>query len=1143
MSLEKSNNLKPYWQSLEDLADTPEFRAFTKQEFPGFANIYESTGEAEVTGGFNRRQFISLSVAGLGLAGLAGCRRPDLQILPYARTTDENNRPLDTPVPGLPSFYATCQPRPGGCIPLIVESHEGRPTKIEGNPQHPASQGSTDAFAQASVLDIYSPDRSREVLNNGESKSWEDFDAFAVNYFSEVAKKQGEGFAILAKDLPSPSIRLVREHIKSVMPKATWYVHEPVDLVGPARQGTHIAFGQTLQPVYHFEKALRILSIDCDFLGIEDSVIPNSLGYATGRRGTDALHSHDHNISKKLNRLYVVENGFSITGSMADHRLRLPATNIADYAVAIAKEIGAKTSASWKASVDKAGASTIQIDRIWIEEVVKDLVEYKGKSLVVVGHRQPPLVHALAASINEALGNVGVTVDYRPVTEENNRSISDLASAMGKGEVKTLLILGSNPAYTAPADLEFSKQLAKVPTVIRLGLFTEPSDKKATWHLPMAHYLESWGDAETSDGHYCSIQPLIAPLYKGRSALELLIQLSSYEKASSYLIAQNKAYEVVQKAFTARSKKTEPIEFRRFLHTGFLADSAPAFVKPTIAATLGDAVGRWKPSQAVSESNMEVSFHPSYSVFDGRYSTNSWLMELPDPMTKLVWDNAAIISYKTSKLLSVKQGQLLKIEVGAKSIEVPAYILPGHADNSISLTLGYKGSKSIGHQQGGGGFDVYPIRTSVDLHFAPAKVTKITGFYELVTTQEHSTIPAERDEVVSEFTLSDYETLVLHKHGEPHGEEHENGERHGKGEGVHPEHHEDNPKLRFQYGYKVARELDEKKRISLDVSYPEKLLGHHQWGMVIDLNTCTGCSACVIACQSENNIPVVGKGEVKRNREMHWIRLDRYFTNVELNSNPMEPEGGFGDGIDDVRVVTEPMACQHCEGAPCESVCPVNAAVHSPEGLNIQVFNRCIGTRYCSNNCPYKVRRFNWFDFNQRQQDSLRVPTFLGQINSDEGLDTESLSPKGIPETLKMQKNPDVTVRMRGVMEKCTYCIQRLERGKIGAKVAAAKKNYLKPKTKEDAMAWGYDIRQIDGEAKIVSPDGLIHVACQQACPSQAIVFGNVNDTDSRVYQLKQREADFLVLGSRNTKPRTSYLPRLRNLNENMSKVVKKEAH
>ena len=632
MSLENIKAAKSYWQSLEDLADTPEFRAFAQKEFPGFANIYESTGEAELPAGepgFDRRRFLSLSAAALGMAGLAGCRRPDLQILPYSRTTDENLRPLDVPSPGLPTFYATSQPRPGGCLPIIVESHEGRPTKIEGNPQHPASQGATDVFAQASVLDLYSPQRSRDVLGKGETKEWKEFDSFAVGHFGDYAKSQGTGLAFLAEDLPSPSMRLVRAHIKSALPNAVWYTHEAVDLVGNARQGAKIAFGQAAQPVYHFEKALRILSLDCDFLGIEDNCVANSIGYAKSRRGTDQQHSQGGELGDKLSRLYVVENGFSVTGTMADHRLRLAASNIADYAVILAKEVAAKTNASWKAGIDgvKVVIGGISVDPMWVEEVVKDLVEYKGKSLVVAGHRQPPIVHALAASINAALGNVGATVEYRPVADETNRSIGDLAKAADKGDVKTLVILGGNPVFTAPADLELGRVLGKVGTIIRLGLFADESSNKefCHWHLPMAHYLESWGDAETADGHYCAVQPLIAPLHNGRSALELLIQLTGYDKVGSYEVAKNKAYEVVQRAFTDRSKKTEPIEFRRFLHLGFLADSAPAAAKVASTGTLGDAIGRWRPSKAIDEKSFEVSFHPSHSMLDGRYGYNTWL--------------------------------------------------------------------------------------------------------------------------------------------------------------------------------------------------------------------------------------------------------------------------------------------------------------------------------------------------------------------------------------------------------------------------------------------------------------------------------------------------------------------------------------
>jgi molybdopterin-containing oxidoreductase family iron-sulfur binding subunit len=1116
---------KTIWRSLDDLADTPELHEFAKKEFPGFANVYEGLGEAEVEeGALSRRQFLALSAAGLGLAGLSGCRRPDLQILPYSQTPDNI-------VPGVPLFYATSIPRPGTAFPVLVESHEGRPTKIEGNPKHPASLGKSDTHAQAAILELYSPDRSREVMMRDQAgkmrvSSWEAFDREISKIMETV--KEGTGLRFLAEDVNSPALRIVREHIATALPNSVWHTYEPLDAAS-IKAATEMVFGKPLQVSYNFKKAKRILALDADFLGVDDNLVANSQAFSDSRKAPADAETHQEELSSKLSRLYVVESGYSITGTMADHRLKLPSSHVAEYVVALAKHIGELKSDSTLKSIGGMVSPTVSIPQPWIEAVAADLLDphFKGKALVLAGARQPALVHAICFSINQVLGAIGESIEFRDLPVQKSESIASLAKAIEEGKVSTLFILGGNPAYNAPADLDFAAAMEKVTNRIRLGLFRDDTSDTSTWDLPAAHFLESWGDAETADGTYSIVQPLIAPLHGGRSILELLIQISGYDDAKNASDARGKVYELLRKSFAKRTGKMDDdpaldAAFKAIIQKGFVEDSARKPEKPAFnAAKSLEALKRYTPPSSIGENQFELCFYPDYSVQDGRFATNSWLMEWPDPITKLVWDNAAIISPKSADKLGVKQGDIIEIEAGGGKIKIPVYILPGQTDFSIALPLGY-GKLRISRVPEGGGFNVYPVRTSTDPYFARAdKVAKTSEKYQLVTTQEHGVIPEPKEEdILHEYSLGKYEQII---HGELNHQ------------------HKDDPKSRFQYGYKnrlykvnnnegldsEQRQIKEiARKEGEDVSYPARLDGVMQWGMVIDLNSCTGCSACVVACQAENNIPVVGKNEVRLNREMHWIRLDRYFTTKMETSAEEHAAAEFKE---DPHIVTQPMMCQQCEAAPCESVCPVNAAVHSPEGLNLQVYNRCIGTRYCSNNCPYKVRRFNWFDFNKRRLDELRVPT--------------PFSDAGVPETLKMQKNPDVTVRMRGVMEKCTYCIQRIERAKIGSEVLAAKAGMdtvdAPPTTShEQEYKLGFAIRQYGDQSKVIVPDGIIAPACAQACPSKAIVFGNVNDPQSKVYQMKNsRVADYLVLGMLNAKPRTSYLPRLRNLNEKMKEA------
>ncbi len=1173
-----------YWRSSADLAKDPDFLERAKQEFPGFGNIFEKLGEAEFETNLDRRSFMGLSAAGLALGGLTvagtGCyRRPDLKVLPYSQIPENA-------VPGLPVYYATSMPCPSGSFPLLVESHDGRPTKIEGHPKHPASEGAVHAHALASILDLYSPERISQILfrsaidREWERKTWEDFDLYVTNLMSQFGKTQGKGLRFLSEDIYSPSLEVVKKQLGTAFPEAVWHTYEPIDS-SSTRESTKIAFGDFYHQQYRFDLADRVLSLDCDFLGDANQVI-HSKRFAKRRQ----------QISDRVlpgwtpPRFYMIESNYSITGTMADHRLNIPALRIGDYLIALAKEILQQLNISApevKKSLDpgdQLGKILVELDGLiskqnsenakeiptnWIKEVAADLIEYRSKSIICIGDSQPLEIHLIGHYLNQLLDSSGKLIEFRKAPEVSAKSLVELSEAMGKGEVTSLFIFGGNPVENAPADLGFAEKLDKVKEIIRFSLFPDETSEKSHWQLPLAHYLEVWGDGLSADGVYTLTQPLIAPIFDGRSVLAQLILLTNFENANTYTLAHTKAFETIQKTFAAKSGKEDLGTFNHLIQLGFWADPerkipesrvldgktlSSKWQHEAVRTRLQNWVSPLKSNPKLldrpDQTKLEICFRPDYRIWDGRFVTNRWLMEWPDPITKLSWDNALLISPRTAIALGqLKNGDLIELETETGKLEIPIFILPGHADHSGTLTLGF-GKMKIHHVQEGGGFSVYPLRNSKAMHQVLCKrVEKTNRTTKLVTTQEWGTIPEGRDEIIHEKSIIaiEREKLVFAESVKPSSQigkhpstgsknDHNTGnKKQNNAEAIELEQNAplaekklEDPKAHFQSGYKIATTQKKNERIRLDLAYPEVLEGPHQWGMVVDLNSCTGCSACMIACQSENNLPVVGRGEVERNREMHWMRVDRYFT-----SNPKSIQAGVETvASENPQIVSQPMMCQHCEAAPCESVCPVNAAVHSPEGLNLQVYNRCIGTRYCANNCPYKVRRFNWFDFNQRQLDELRIPT--------------PFSEKGMAELMKMSKNPDVTVRSRGVMEKCTYCIQRLERAKIGAKLLAAKADYAKP---ANPLAAGYDIlraeepnsdrqKETEGGLKIVVPDGVIQTACQQACPSKAIVFGNVADETSKVFQLKQRQQDYLVLGSKNTKPRTSYYPRLRNPNPRM---------
>lgn len=1029
-----------YWRSLDQLAETPEFAQWVEREFPA--------GASEFNDPVSRRHFVKIMSASflLGGLGLTGCRKPEEHILPFSKMPEGY-------LHGVPQYYATARPTRSSAVPLLAKSHDGRPTKLEGNPNVPGSNGGTDAFTQASILNLYDPDRAMRFTKAGSEKSA----AEAFDALTELAAKfkdnGGEGLGFLLEQSSSPSRARLQKIISEKFPKARWHIYEPVDLT-VERQAAAVAFGQSVAVEYKLENARRIFSLDCDFLGGEEDSFRSIRGYAKGRK----LETPKDD----MNRLYIVESLFSVTGMNADHRLRLASSQILPLAARLASEIlkGEKV-----AGLSEL-ASSFKGDEKWIAEAAKDLVQHGKGSVVLAGHRQPLAVHLIAHAINNALGAVGNTVIPHSISKPVEGSIEDLAKALNAGEVDTLVVLGGNQAYTAPADLNWVATQAKAKTIFRLGYYEDESFAGATWHFPAAHYLESWGDARLVDGTLVTIQPLIEPLFNGVTELEILARIAG--------VASTRPLDVVRETFKSVSGLDLFDEaWKKSLHDGYLenSQSKALSVKANLSA-IGEELGRSKVS---APAEIEVVFHRSYSVDDGRYNNNGWLQETPDPVTKVVWENVIMVSPNTAKTLDLvviknrkpedlknndlgvtENNDVLEIELNGQKVQGPVWIQPGLADNTIALALGY-GRTKTGRVGAGSGYNAYALRTSASPWFATgAKVRKTGEVRRVVSTQEHGSM--EGRPIVREANLGQYKAkpdfaknMDLEAHAPNAG-------------GIYQHPYQSNPTLKSDT---------------------------HQWGMSIDMNSCVGCNACVVACQSENNVPIVGKDQVNKGREMHWIRIDRYFTGEV--SNP--------------QVAYQPMLCQHCESAPCESVCPVNATVHDEEGLNVMAYNRCVGTRYCSNNCAWKVRRFNFFDFNKRPNDyadmskGARGKLYQGPLAKKEPLEYD---------LIKMMKNPDVTVRMRGVMEKCSFCIQRIEGAKIAQKVKAGASN---------------DIRV---------PEGAFTTACAQVCPAEAIVFGNLLDESSRVSKLKKQERNYAVLGFLDTKPRLTYLARVRNPNPQM---------
>ncbi len=1039
---------KKYWRSLEEYADTPEFREIMHREFPA--------GASELLDSGDRRHFLKVMGASMALAGvgLTGCRRwPEEQILPYAHRPE--NR-----MPGVPVQYATAMELGGVSHGLLATSVDGRPIKIEGNPEHPINQGATDSFMQASVLDLYDPDRSRGVLHNGERARWNDFAEWAQ---SRMADRGGNGLAVLCEATNSPSVRAMRDRLRQAHSGTAWHEYEPINNDNE-HNGSVLAFGDPHRVQYHLEHANVIVSLDSDFLLNHPAMVKHNRDFAKTRRAMSG--------SDSMSRLYVCEPGHTLTGANADERLAIRRADVALVAARIARAVVPAMSALPQDIAD--------IDAAFVEKIVEDLQANRGRSVVIAGPNQPAEVHLLAHAINDALGNAGETVTYSRHNDQvaHVQSLRELTEALDAGNIHTLVIIGGNPAYNAPVDLDFAGKLATLKdnggTVVHLSDYVDETSQLSEWHINRAHYLEAWGDGRAIDGTISITQPLIEPLFNGRSSVELLAVLAGDELTAGYDIVRRTFSEMTGTNDLTSAASPWP----RTLHEGILSGTSWEQARPSVNASRHQSriAEMINGRQAPSSSELELIFATDQGVYDGRFANNGWLQELPEVMTKLTWDNALLISPAKAKELGVERGDMVTVTVNGRSLDVPVLQLPGHHRESATLALGY-GRRLEGRIAEDAGFDAYTLRSTDAMDRANATVSKASGTYVLATTQEHHVIDSIAGRGVQDRLPSLLREATLSEYRE------------------RPNFVKSQPNLYVAH------------RLSLwEEHFPFHSANNFEgapyaWAMSIDLAACTGCSACVVACQAENNIPIVGKDQVNRHREMHWIRVDRYFR-VDDTDRPDAEEMPDAVGF-------MPVPCMHCENAPCEQVCPVAATVHDAEGLNVMVYNRCIGTRYCSNNCPYKVRRFNYFDYHKR--DPLRK---TGPVHVQSDYWTK---PQAAADPIQqMQFNPEVTVRSRGVMEKCTYCTQRIVNGRI-----KAKNRWLKLSDQEKRES-----------ERIMVEDGEITPACAQACPAQAIVFGDLLDPDSRVSKLHAHERTYEMLEEFNVKPRTRYMGNLRNPKE-----------
>ena len=1051
-----------YWRSLGELADSLQFREYLHREFPEQASEWNDPK--------GRREFLKLMSASLALAGVGACtRQPEEQIVPYVRQPENL-------VPGRPLFYASAVVHGGYAQPVLVESHMGRPTKLEGNPEHPASLGATDPFVQAEILNLYDPDRAKTVTLRGEVRSWGNFLTAMQSALSAQKAKGGSGLRFLTGPITSPSAAELMATILRDQPQARWHQFDPAGMSGMA------ATGANSRAVYHFDKADVVVSLDADFINCGPGSVRYQRDFATRRRVMDD--------TKTMNRLYAIESAPTLTGAKADHRLAVKASEVEVVARELAAAAGAATggAAHPPASVPRPGAPDVAK---WVGAIAKDLQAHRGRSLIVAGEFQSPAVHQIARSMNEALGNVGATVTYAGEVEarpaDRHASLAELATAMDAGQVDVLVIFGGNPVFTAPADLKFAERMAKVGLIAYHGLFVDETAHLSHWNVPATHALESWGDFRAFDGTVTLTQPLIAPMYEGRSLHEVLAMFTAQGDRRGMQIVKDywtRAYGGgAGWTITYPDGATFPnvdAFWRRALHDGFIPGTsvlqggpatpftpAPVVATPAAAAGAAAAAGGLNtlatgapqagspgaapipgapgvPGTAAQQQvippppgapspqapapsavappapagGLELIFRPDPTIWDGSFANNGWLQELPKPLTKITWDASAWVSPRLAQERGLQNHDVIELKYRGNTAKMPVWIMAGQPYESVTVFLGY-GRKMAGRvgnatpeaQQ----FNAYLLRTSDAPWFGHGlEISKTGERYLLATTQDHQAMDGRAPVRVAALEEYKHDTSVI-----------------------------------AHQGHSFPRTL---------TLYPDHIYDGYKWGMAIDLTTCTGCGACTIACVAENNIPVVGKQEVLRGREMHWIRVDHYFS---------------GDFFGTPETYHQPIPCMQCENAPCEVVCPVAATSHSAEGLNDMTYNRCVGTRYCSNNCPYKVRRFNFLEYADWK--------------------TQALEP---------MRNPDVTVRSRGIMEKCTYCVQRINHARVDAKREERK------------------IR-----------DGEVLTACQATCPADAIVFGDMNDPNSRVNQMKAQQRNYGILEDLNTRPRTTYLAAIRNPN------------
>ncbi len=1021
---------REYWTDLGKVASRPGFDRMLEREFPQHAS--------EFIDPVSRRGFLKVMGASLALAGLSGCtKQPDEPIYPYIK------QPEDL-VLGKPLYFATAFPFPNGALPLLVKSDAYRPIKVDGNPDHPMSKGGSDPISQGTLLGLYDPDRSPRVLHRGEQSQFAIFQAEFITAMQNKRMSGGQGLYILSGTVTSPTLAAQWKKAQAVYPQAKWIQYDPINR-DSARIASKAVLGDFYDTQYKLTDADVIVSLDADFLsGINQPGFTKlASDWAARRRmvepGTES--------GKKMNRLYVVESSPTTTGFKADHRLAMKASDIPTFAAALAGSTGAGGSSAQLSSAQQK----------FLEALTKDLKASGGRCVVIPGEQAHAAVHASAIAINQALGSVGKTVVYtetvNPLPTVQGDDLKSLVADMNAGKVDWLIILDSNPVYTAPADLKFADALNKVGKLVHLGSHVDESSKTADWHINSAHYLEAWSDARAYDGSVTIIQPMIDPLYNGKTAHDIIQSMLDDPAASTFDVVRGNWFNGGASSAGLDSPASTPDSvamagalegtgdenFRKALHAGFIPNTA---FEPKTVSGKGDGGIQAPPSQPGS---IEVVFRPDPSLYDGRYANNGWLQELPKPVINIAWDNAALMSHATATKQNLAEADVILIEANGLQVKMPVFIVPGHADDSITLYLGH-GRTDAGRVGLGIGVDTYRLRTSsMPLYIPAVKITKTSENYDVCSTKSHYT-----ETRGAAATAGSALTNMGVGHNSLEGNE---ALTRGIVRYATLEEFQKNPG--FAHEGVWPEDPDPQTTMFSNWRYDK-----NAWGLVVDQNSCVGCNACVVSCYAENNIAVVGRHQVKTGRDMQWLRIDTYFE---------------GD-LEAPRAHFQPMMCQHCENAPCEQVCPVAATVHTPEGLNTMVYNRCVGTRYCSNNCPYKVRRFNFLLFSDYETESL-----------------------------KLMRNPDVTVRSRGVMEKCTYCVQRI----MAAKIEADKEN-----------------REIR--------DGEIITACQQACPTNAIVFGNINDPNSKVRKIKDQERNYGVIADLNTRPRTTYIAEVLNPNSEL---------